>query len=230
MTTSHSIPAHDDAAPSRALPRAAALLLAPLAAAALALTPSPALAHDALTDSSPEDGQTLDSVPEEVVLTFSNAPMEGGSGSAVVVTGPDEETTYEEGELTFDGTDVSVELSTLDQAGEYTIGFRVVSSDGHPIQDTLTFSVTEEAVAAAAPESAPEETGAQAAEEPADGPAGEADEEAPADGAAGEESDGDGVSTAALAVLAVVAVGGVAAVVLVAVRMRNRPGAGADQK
>ncbi|WP_190394207.1 copper resistance CopC family protein [Nocardiopsis quinghaiensis] len=229
MTTDHSIPAHDDAGPSRVLPRVAAALLAPLAAA-LVLAPSPALAHDALTGSSPEDGQTLDSVPEEVVLTFSNAPMEGGSGSAVVVTGPDEETTYEEGEPAFDGTDVSVGLSTLDQAGEYTIGFRVVSSDGHPIQDTLTFSVTEEAVAAAAPESVPEETAPDEAEEAGteEEAAGEPAEEAPADEAPASE----GVSPVALALLAVVAVGGIAAVVLVAVRMRKRPGAGggADQK
>ncbi|NYH53477.1 hypothetical protein HNR06_003066 [Nocardiopsis arvandica] len=227
MTTDHSIPTRGGTRPSRLLPRAAAVLLTPLAAAALALAPSPALAHDALTGSDPEDGQTLDSVPEEVVLTFSNAPMEGGSGSAVVVTGPDEETTYEEGELTFDGTDVSVGLRTLDQAGEYTIGFRVVSSDGHPIQDTLTFSVTEEAVAAAAPESAPEETAPEeeaatgaAEEETAGEPAGEA----PADEAAAAEE----VSPVALAVLAVVAVGGVAAVVLVAVRMRKRSGAGRE--
>ncbi|WP_433698512.1 copper resistance CopC family protein [Nocardiopsis sp. CA-288880] len=225
-TTSSSAPLDETGTASRVLPRAAAALLAPLAAAALALAPSPALAHDVLTDSSPEDGQTLETVPEEVVLTFNNAPMEGGSGSAVVVTGPDGETTYEDGELAFDGTDVSVALSPLDEAGEYTIGFRVVSSDGHPIQDSLTFTVTEEAVAAAAPEPEPEagESEAPAAEE-ADEPAGEpAAEEVSA-----EEADEGGVSPVALAVVAVVAIAGIGAVVLVLVRMRNRPG-GADRK
>jgi len=192
-------------------PRAATALLAPLAAAALALAPSPALAHDVLTGSSPEDGETLETVPEEVVLTFNNAPMEGGSGSAVVVTGPDGETTYEDGELTFDDVDVSVALSPLDQAGEYTIGFRVVSSDGHPIQESLAFTVTEEAVAAAAPEPEAEESGPPSDEE-ADEPA--------------EETDEGGVSLTALAVVAAVAVAGIGAVVLVISRMRNRPGGG----
>ncbi|WP_159941527.1 MULTISPECIES: copper resistance CopC family protein [unclassified Nocardiopsis] len=213
---------HDAAARRRALPRPAAALLAPLAAAALALAPVPALAHDVLTDSSPEDGQTLDTVPEEVSLTFNNPPMEGGSGSAVVVTGPDGETTYEEGALTFDGNDVSVGLAALDQAGEYTIGYRVVSSDGHPIQGSLAFSVTEEAVAAAAPEAEPGETAAEenaAEEETAAEPTDEAT-------AAGESQEGSGVSWAALAVVGVVALGGIAAVVLVAARTRNRPGGG----
>jgi methionine-rich copper-binding protein CopC len=224
-TTSSSAHLDEKGTASRVLPRAAAALLAPLAAAALALAPSPALAHDVLTDSSPEDGQTLETVPEEVVLTFNNAPMEGGSGSAVVVTGPDGETTYEDGELSFDGTDVSVALSPLDEAGEYTIGFRVVSSDGHPIQDSLTFTVTEEAVAAAAPEPEAGESEAPAAEE-ADEPAGEpAAEEVSA-----EEADEGGVSPVALAVVAVVAIAGIGAVVLVLVRMRNRQGGGADRK
>lgn len=223
MTTTTRTP--DTAATSRTPARAAAAVLAPLAAAALALAPSPALAHDVLTGSNPEDGATLDTVPEEVVLSFNNSPMEGGSGSAVVVTGPDEETTYEEGDLTFDGTDVSVGLAPLDQAGEYTIGFRVVSSDGHPIQDTLTFSVTEEAVAAAAPE--PEES--ETAQEPAAEPEQEPADEVNADEAADEEESG-GVSPVALAVVAVVAVAGIAAVVLVAVRMRKRPGGDAGQK
>ncbi|WP_435109609.1 copper resistance CopC family protein [Nocardiopsis synnemataformans] len=228
MTRSTRTP--DTAAePSRALPRAAAAVLAPLAAAALALAPSPALAHDVLTGSNPEDGATLDTVPEEVVLSFNNSPMEGGSGSAVVVTGPDEETTYEEGDLAFDGTDVSVGLAPLDQAGEYTIGFRVVSSDGHPIQDTLTFSVTEEAVAAAAPEPEESETAQEPAGETAQEQAQEPSDEVNADEAAGEEESG-GVSPVALAVVAVVAVAGIAAVVLVAVRMRRRPGGDAGRK
>ncbi|MBR8740565.1 copper resistance CopC family protein [Nocardiopsis sp. MG754419] len=193
-----------------------AALIAPLAASALLLAPSPALAHDVLIASDPEDGATLEAVPEEVVLTFNNAPMEGGDGSAIVVTGPDGETQYEDGALTFDGADVSVGLSTLDEAGEYSIGYRVVSSDGHPIQDTLAFSVSEEAVAAAAPEQPAEEEGAQE-EEPA-----EEVEESPA---AAEEPAAEGTSSTTLLL-----VGGIAAlaviglIVVLVVRMRNSTG------
>ena len=199
-----------------------AALLAPFAAALL-LAPAPAFAHDALIDSDPEDGATLDTVPEEVVLTFNNSPMEGGSGSAIVVTGPDGAET-QEGDLTFDGPDVSVDLAPLAEAGEYSIAFRVVSSDGHPIQETLTFSVTEDAVAAAAPEE-PEEDPAE--EEAAEGT--ETTDESPA--AAEEPLAAEETGTSPVMVLAgiVVAVAAIGAIVLVVVRMRNRPGADAGE-
>ncbi|MFV2196239.1 copper resistance CopC family protein [Nocardiopsis sp. LOL_012] len=158
---------------------------------ALAMAPSPALAHDALIDSSPEDGATLDAVPEEVVLTFNNEPLANGSASTVVVTGPDERTYTAEAPLDFDGTDVTAELLPLDQAGDYTVAFRIVSSDGHPIQDTLEFTLTEEAVASTAEEVPAEADGREtaAAEEPAEGTsAAEADETATT------EEDGGGVS------------------------------------
>lgn len=197
-----------------------AALLAPLAAALL-LAPAPAFAHDVLIGSNPEDGATLDTVPEEVVLTFNNAPMEGGSGSAIVVTGPDG-AENQEGDLDFDGTDVTVGLAPLDEAGEYSIAYRVVSSDGHPIQDTLAFSVTEEAVAAAAPEE-PEEDEDLGAEE-GTGENAETIDDSPA---AAEESAAEEGGTSPVMVLAgvVVAVAAIGAVVLVVVRMRNRPGA-----
>lgn len=198
-----------------------AALLAPFAAVFL-LAPAPAFAHDVLIDSDPEDGATLDTVPEEVVLTFNNAPMEGGSGSAIVVTGPDG-AENQEGELAFDGTDVTVGLAPLGEAGEYSIAYRVVSSDGHPIQDTLAFSVTEEAVAATAPEE-PEEDPATGAEEEA----GEDTETIDDSPASAEDSAAEETGTSPVMVLAgvVVAVAAIGAVVLVLARMRNRPGAG----
>ncbi|GAA1089303.1 copper resistance CopC family protein [Nocardiopsis metallicus] len=201
-----------------------AALFAPFAAALL-LAPAPAFAHDVLIGSDPEDGAALDTVPEEVVLTFNNSPLAGGSGSAIVVTGPDG-AEKQEGDLEFDGTDVSVDLAPLSEAGEYSIAYRVVSSDGHPIQDTLTFSVSEEAVAAAAPEE-PEEDPAGAGEE---APAEDAEtvdaSPATAESTAAEES-----GTSPVMVLAgiVAAAAGLGAIVLVAVRLRNRPGAGSDE-
>ncbi|WP_017583030.1 copper resistance CopC family protein [Nocardiopsis valliformis] len=201
-----------------------AALFAPFAAALL-LAPAPAFAHDVLIDSNPEDGAALDTVPEEVVLTFNNSPLAGGSGSAIVVTGPDG-AENQEGELEFDGTDVSVDLAPLGEAGEYSIAYRVVSSDGHPIQDTLTFSVSEEAVAAAAPEE-PEEDPAGADEEaPAEDAETIDDSPATAENTAAEESGTSPVMVLAGIVAAVAAFG---AIVLVAVRLRNRPGAGSDE-
>lgn len=194
-----------------------ATLITPLAAATLLLAPSPALAHDVLIASDPEDGATLETVPEEVLLTFNNSPAEGGGGSAIVVTGPDGETQYEDGELTFDGPNVSVDLAPLDEAGEYDISYRVVSSDGHPIQDTLTFTVTEEAITAAAPEEPVEEE-----EEPTETeqPAEEVEESpAAAEEPAAESGSGTMLLLGGVATLAVIGL-----IVILVVRMRKRPG------
>src|SRR5699024_12180429 len=103
--------------------RAAVFALASLTTAALVLAPTPASAHDVLISSSPEEGQTLEELPEEVVLTFNNTPLENDDGNAVVVTGPDGESTYEEAELTSDGTDVLVQLPTLDEAGQDSVDY-----------------------------------------------------------------------------------------------------------
>ena len=195
--------------------RAAALALAPFTAAALVLSPSPALAHDVLTGSTPEDGETLDTAPEEVVLTFNNAPLETGDGNAISVTGPDEETTYETGDLVFDDNDVSTELEPLDQAGDYTIGYRIVSSDGHPIQESLTFTVPEEAVADAAPE---EET---ETDETAAGDAQEDSGDAAEDTTTEEAADEGGISGTTVGIIIAIAVVVLAAVILVAVRVRK---------
>ncbi|WP_017576023.1 copper resistance CopC family protein [Nocardiopsis kunsanensis] len=202
--------------------RTAALALAPFTAAALVLAPSPAGAHDVLTGSTPEDGQTLDTAPEEVVLSFNNAPLESGDGNAISVTGPDEETTYETGDLVFEGNDVSTELEPLDQAGDYTIGFRVVSSDGHPIQESLTFTVPEEAVAEGASE---EEEGAgadeAAAEDTQDEGAQEDTGEAAEETATEEAADEGGISGTAVGIIIAAAVVVLAGVILVAVRVRR---------
>ncbi|WP_017621326.1 copper resistance CopC family protein [Nocardiopsis gilva] len=126
--------------------RRSAVTLASLTASLLlgiGLAPA-ALAHNALIDSSPKDGAKLDKAPEEVTLTF-NADVNDG-GNAIVVTGPDGDT-YEEGDVRLDGPTAATDLRPLDAAGEYTIAYRIVSADGHPLEEKLTFSVSEEAVA-----------------------------------------------------------------------------------
>lgn len=191
------------------------LLLALTALTALsgALVAHPAWAHDTLIASSPENGDTLDTAPEEVVLTFNNSPMEG-DGNAVVVTGPDGESTYEEGPLSHAGADVTVSLRPLDTAGEYTINYRIVSSDGHPIQDSLVFSVTEEAVAAAVP-----------AEEEQD-PAEPADDPAPESPAPEVQPLPDPAAPFGPVVGVIAALAGAGAILILIVRLRNRRGGG----
>lgn len=110
------------------------------AVTALLLSPAPALAHDALIASSPEDEQTLDSAPEEVRLTFSGRPMD--VSTAVLVLDSESEAVATTEPLV-EEHDVSVELPPEMADGGYAVRWRVVSSDGHPISGSFTFQVGE---------------------------------------------------------------------------------------
>lgn len=49
-----------------------------------------------------------------------------------------------------DGSTVTVDLDGLGAAGEYTIGYRVVSADGHPITGSIPFQLTQASPTSAA--------------------------------------------------------------------------------
>lgn len=126
--------------PSRRL-RAAALALATLVA--LLVTATPASAHNQLIESDPADGVSLDEAPDRVTLTF-DQPVQRGAGEGVnqiAVTGPDGGQ-WTKGDVQVDGTSVTAPLHPLGPAGEYVIGFRVLSADGHPVSEELRFTLT----------------------------------------------------------------------------------------
>ncbi|MGA8210084.1 MAG: FixH family protein [Nocardioidaceae bacterium] len=122
-------------------------LLALLVAAAIAvLSAGPASAHAELVDSSPDDGARLDSPPAQVTLTFTgsvNLLADGirlldGSGRTVATPQPRAA-----------GRVVTWPMPPSLPPGRYLVDWRVVSSDGHPVQGALSFGVGEATVAAA---------------------------------------------------------------------------------
>ncbi len=120
----------------------AALLVTPLAAA-------PAAAHAVLQQTTPERGATLDAGPRQVVLRF-DEPVESAFG-AVRVFGADGER-VEEGEAFHPGGDqdsVAVRLRDGLPDGGYTVTYRVISADSHPVQGGYVFSVGEGAAVGA---------------------------------------------------------------------------------
>ncbi len=98
-----------------------------------------ATAHDQLVSSTPESGAELDSQPEWIELEFSGEVQEMGSEVQVMYEGEN----VSAGELTVDGTTVSSALPADLSAGEYTVVWRVVSSDGHPISGEIPFTITD---------------------------------------------------------------------------------------
>ncbi|MBF5081743.1 copper resistance CopC family protein [Quadrisphaera sp. INWT6] len=107
-----------------------------LGCSSLLLAPA-AWAHDSLVSSTPGDGTTVTNAPESVSLGFSSAPLQ--LGAQVQVTGPDG-AVVTDGEPQVAGDDVVQGLAADRPAGTYTVDWRVTSSDGHPIQGTVTFT------------------------------------------------------------------------------------------
>ncbi|MGW6172640.1 copper resistance CopC family protein [Arthrobacter sp. NPDC055138] len=117
----------------------AAALMAMLLWLALALALArPAAAHDELISSTPENGAVLDTPPTEVSLKFSANVMDIGATTQVL---DGEGTDWAAGAPVLSGSQVSIPLRDGMPDGDYQLGWRVVSSDGHPIEGTLKFTV-----------------------------------------------------------------------------------------
>lgn len=102
---------------------------------------TPALAHNSLTGSNPPDKASLDAGPGTVELTF-DQPVQAGAGlNTVAITGPNN-TRWEAGPPEVDSNVVTTPVRELGPKGSYTIGYRIVSADGHPVKGDLTFTLT----------------------------------------------------------------------------------------
>ncbi len=115
----------------------------------LGLAAGPALAHDELSSSNPADNATLSAVPATVELTFSSVPS--GIGATVQVLDAQGEDWADGPVRIVDNTAVQAVRAGA-PAGAYTVNWRVVSSDSHPIEGVLEFSA--DAGAAAEPDAA----------------------------------------------------------------------------
>lgn len=138
----------------RALWRSVAALAAVtmLAGLALLFSAAPASAHADLLSTSPRADAVLQNAPEDVALTFSDTV---DLNTAVVqVIEPNGETTGGLGvpaHLNGLATTLAVDLPADLGRGTRTVIYRVVSTDGHPVQGSLKFSVGV-ATASAAPD------------------------------------------------------------------------------
>jgi methionine-rich copper-binding protein CopC len=98
-----------------------------------------AQAHDVLVSTQPPSDSTLTAAPPEVTLTF-DKPVQLGF-TEVEVVGPG--TTYWAAGLpTVSGDTVTAPLRPLGPAGRYTIRYRIVSADGHPVSGQAGFTLT----------------------------------------------------------------------------------------
>jgi hypothetical protein len=179
--------------------------LVTVAAAALAVLAAPApaaLAHDELVGISPAQGATVATASAQVELVMSAPPQ--ALGTDVLVTGADG-AAVPAGTVEVRGTTVVAPLPADLPAGTYTVAWRVISSDGHPLAGTSTFTLAAEP---AAPETADAEPAAPGVTDPKPAPVDEVAASGSALAAAGQ----DGGSSPSPAVLA----GGIGLLVLAA--------------
>ncbi|MBD7958071.1 copper resistance protein CopC [Microbacterium sp. Sa4CUA7] len=110
-----------------------------LGLAAVLVTAVPASAHDELLVSDPADGASVEALPEEITLTFSAFPLDEPGATIVEVTDATG-TDLTSGDPIVDGTQVTQALEGA-ATGVVSVLWKVVSSDGHPIDGEFTFTV-----------------------------------------------------------------------------------------
>ncbi|MEV0993544.1 copper resistance CopC family protein [Nonomuraea sp. NPDC050202] len=125
---------------------------------------APALAHDTLKSSSPAKNAEVESL-DEVKLEFSakvRMPF-------VIVRG-DGDAQHQSGKPEVDGAVVTQAVKGPLPDGKYTIAYRVVSSDGHPIEGEIPFRVKGAETPSPSPSASPSaSSSASSSEDPAAG-------------------------------------------------------------
>ncbi|MGW9372869.1 copper resistance CopC/CopD family protein [Streptomyces xanthophaeus] len=125
-------------------PARTALTVLALVTALLALIlggAGPASAHAGLSSADPVDGSVLATAPQQVTLTFTESVS--FSEDSLRVLSPDNERANPRPAQHVDGkgNTARVELSGELPEGTYTVAWRVVSADGHPISGAFVFSI-----------------------------------------------------------------------------------------
>ncbi|WP_435199412.1 copper resistance CopC family protein [Janibacter sp. GS2] len=125
------------ASPHASFVRVAGALLGLVALlAVLVASASPASAHARLKSSSPADGSTLTAVPPEIALRF-NEPIKDDLNEVSVKSGSTDVT---DGAVEVDGSSVYQPVKYSMKPGKYSVSYKVVSADGHPVSGTLSFT------------------------------------------------------------------------------------------
>lgn len=104
-----------------------------------------ASAHAVVTSSTPTDGQTLVTPPQEVQITFSES-VSADLGGLTVLNSSGERVDNDDSKIGANGVVLSTTVKPELADGTYVMNYRVVSSDGHPISGAVVFGVGEQTV------------------------------------------------------------------------------------
>lgn len=118
-----------------------ALAVVALTVAAMIGMATPALAHNVLVSTDPANDASVATGPARITLTF-DAPVQGGDINQISLVGPDDKSQWTEGPVQISSNVVSVAVRPLGPAGTYTVGYRILSADGHPVEGEYKFTLT----------------------------------------------------------------------------------------
>ncbi|MFD6611506.1 copper resistance protein CopC [Micromonospora chalcea] len=196
--------------------RTVSALLAALFTAALLLVPAtPAAAHNSLQEATPARDARLTTAPTQVTLRF----MQRLNPAFTTITLRDAaERPVPASEPAVNGATGTVTIEEPLGNGTYTVAYRVVSRDGHPVQGSYRFTVADPAAPpAAVPSPTADASAGASASAPADASAGA--DASPASADASASADDGGLPVGLLVGGAVAAV---AAAAVVALLLRRR--------
>ncbi|APX00448.1 copper resistance CopC family protein [Arthrobacter sp. QXT-31] len=130
-------------------------LLSTLALAAAAgfglLSAAPAFAHDAVQSTAPAENATVTAAPGTVSLTMSEPPMNSEELNLSIITVTDATgKALSNGKVAVSGATISTKIDKGSN-GPYKVVWRTVSSDGHPIQGSYSFTVQDPSAARTKP-------------------------------------------------------------------------------
>lgn len=102
-------------------------------------TATAAFAHDSVTGTSPADGTTVATAPDKIEISLSNVPAVIGSEVQVLDASG---TNWATGGVEVLDRVASQAVKPGAPAGKYTVKWRLVSSDSHPIEGDFSFTAT----------------------------------------------------------------------------------------
>lgn len=136
-----------------------------LSVAALLMGAGATAAHSSLVSSSPAEGETLTTAPAQVELVFDQTI----NSSFLTVAITDESgKRFDDNSPAVDEERVRVKTTAAMTPGRYTVAYRVISADGHPITGSYSFTLLGSSTTTAAPTSTPAPTATAAPQVPAD--------------------------------------------------------------
>jgi methionine-rich copper-binding protein CopC len=109
---------------------------------------SAASAHDQLKSTDPAANSTVATAPSTITLTFEEAPL--AQGDFVTATSATGEIVALGAPVVNEDT-VSATWPASASSGTYTVSWRVVADDGHPVDGTFAFTIAESPSPSASP-------------------------------------------------------------------------------